>query len=320
MAVQEPCPAPLHAAAAGFGLSRTDDDGVRSALARLSPNLDHSRVPSSVWVPGGALWLALVLLCCGCASPHQRTGPPANPAEVAVHLSTATTPNPTCAAPLIELTLQTVVILQAAGPFGRRSYWDEYVITITGRGTVPVTVEAAELIDGEGKSVFPGDNPWSLANRHKPWFEQTDSQGVISAGRIGFGAVTVGAVGPPLVAVGLYAPCLLTWGTYGVAAAVFAPIYAIKAAEFNAKGRKQVEADFSRRRLALPVPVAPGQVLQGSWYFPVTPAPRQLVVHYRAAGNAGDVTLALPPLAKLHVKPDAKSPPDAPSTRPAAPP
>ena len=313
MAVQEPNPALLHAAAAGFDRSFMNDDRVPSAWAKLSPDFGYSHVPSSVWVPAGALWLAWVLLCCGCASPHQRTGPPANPAEVAVHLSTASTADPAVAAPAIELTLQTVVILQEAGPMGRNSYWDEYVTTITVHGTVPVTVEAAELIDGEGKSVVPGDNPWALANRHKPWFEQTDSHGVISAGRIGFGAVAVGAVGPPLVAVGLYAPCLLTWGTYGVAAAVFAPIYAVKAAEFNAKGRKQVEADFNQRRLALPVPVAPGQVLQGSWYFPVTPAPRQLVVRYRSAGGAGEVTLALPPLAKLHVKPHAKSPPDAPS-------
>jgi hypothetical protein len=318
MAVQYPSPVEVHAAAAGFGLSLTDDDGVRAARARLGPIVDYSRGPSSVWVPAGALWLALVLLCCGCASPSQRTGPPANPAEVAVHLSTTATPDPTGATPSLELTLQTVVILQEAGLMGRRSYWDEYVTTVAAHGTVPVTVEAAELIDGEGKSVVPGDNPWALANRHKPWFEQTDSHGVISAGRIGFGAVAVGAVGAPLVAVGLYAPCLLTWGTYGVAAAVLAPLYAVKAAEFNAKGRKQVEADFNRRRLALPVSVAPGQVLQGSWYFPVTPAPRQLVVRYRSAGGAGEVTLALPPLAKLHIKPGAKSPPDAPSVSPGA--
>ena len=275
--------------------------------------LGEARRRPRVTVPIGTVCFSLVLLCCGCASPSQRTGPPANPAEVAVHLSAAATPNPTGAAPALELTLQTVVILQEAGPMGRNSYWDEYVTTITVHGTVPVTVEAAELIDGQGKSVVPGDNPWGLANRRKPWFEQTDSHGVTSAGRIGFGAVAVGAVGPPLVAVGLYAPCLLTWGSYGVAAAVLAPLYAVKAAEFNAKGRKQVEADFNQRRLALPVPVAPGQVLQGSWYFPVTPAPRQLVVRYRSAGGAGEVTLALPPLAKLHVKPHAKSPPDAPS-------
>jgi hypothetical protein len=263
----------------------------------------------SVWSLAGALWLALVLLCGGCASPRHRANPPANLAEVAVHLSTAA--DPTCPAPAIELTLQTVVILQEAGPLGRRSYWDEYVIMITGRGTVPVTVEAAELIDGEGKSVVPGDNPWTLANRRKAWFEQTDRHGVTRAGQIGVGAVAVDALGPPLVSVGLYAPCLLTWGTYGAAAAVIAPFYAAKAVKFNVKSRKQVEADFNRRRLALPVPVAPGQVLQGSWYFPVTPAPRQLVVRYRAAGDAGKVTLALPSLANLHVKPHAKQPPTA---------
>jgi hypothetical protein len=94
-------------------------------------------------------------------------------------------------------------------------------------------------------------------------------------------------------------------------AAVVAPLYAAKAVEFNVKGRKQVEADFNRRRLPLPAPVAPGEVLQGSWYFPVTPSPRQLVVRYQAAGDIGRVMLALPTLSNLHVRPHAKRTPAA---------
>jgi hypothetical protein len=63
---------------------------------------------------------------------------------------------------------------------------------------------------------------------------------------------------------------------------VIAPFYAAKAVEFNVKGRKQVEADFNRCRLALPVPVAPGQVLQGSWGDGL-----DLTVNARAGFRAG---------------------------------
>ena len=292
-------------------------DAFAGWCGRVEAPVETRRHPRFV-VPGGTIWLGLVLLCGGCVSPSHRAHPLANPAEVAVHLSTAVAPDPTGPAPAVELAVQSVVILQAAGPLGCRSYWDEYVIAITDHGTAPVTVETAELVDGDGKSVAPGDNPWTLANRKKAWFEQTDRRGVTSAGRIGVGAVAVGTVGPPLMSVGLYAPCLLTWETYGIAAAVIAPLYAIKAVEFNHRGRKLVEADFNRHRLPLPASVVPGQVLQGSWYFPVTPAPQRLVVRYRKADDTGEVRLALPPLATLRVKPHAKRPPDAPSTPPVA--
>jgi len=87
---------------------------------------------------------SLVLLCCGCASPRQRTSPPANPAEVAVHLSAAATPNPTGAAPRSSLTLQTVVILQERARWGATPTWTNTSPHITVHGTVPVTVEAAD--------------------------------------------------------------------------------------------------------------------------------------------------------------------------------
>jgi len=34
------------------------------------------------------------------------------------------------------------------------------------------------------------------------------------------------------------------------------------------------EVEFARRRLALPLKLAPGEVRQGSGFFPMVPAPR----------------------------------------------
>jgi hypothetical protein len=85
-----------------------------------------------------------------------------------------------------------------------------------------------------------------------------------------------------------------------------APPQWAKAAAFNTRGRKEVETDFSGRRLVLPSTLAAGQTLDGSLFFPVTPGPKTLIFHCRAAGQTTDVALLLTPLAGLHVKDPAK--------------
>ncbi len=241
--------------------------------------------------------LAFVVLQAGCASTSAQWhySPPKAPAtEVVVDLSTAP-PTPDTPPPPVVATLHKVVILQRAGPLGPNSYWDEYVLSIANHGEQPVTVESTVLSDQHGKPVAPGDNPWTLANAHKSWFEQTDSHGVTSAGKVGAGSVTAGALAPAVG--GLF----LTPTGYVVCAAIFAPTYAVCAIKFNTSGRKRVEAEFNQHRLVLPRIVPPGQVVDGSLYFPVTPGPQQLALHCRAADQTTDLTLRLAPLASLHL-------------------
>ena len=80
------------------------------------------------------------------------------------------------------------------------------------------------------------------------------------------------------------------------------PIYAGNAIAFNVHGRKRIEADFNRRRLVLPLTIAPGQAVEGSLFFPVTPGPQALAFHCQVADQATELTLLLTPLADLHLK------------------
>jgi hypothetical protein len=153
---------------------------------------------------------------------------------------------------------------------------------------------------------MPGDNPWILANAHKGWFEQTDSRGLTSPGRIGVGSVAAGALAPAISG-GVFCPALWTPTGYAVCAAIFAPIYAASAITFNTSGRKRVENEFLQHRLSLPLTLAPGQVVAGSLFFPVTPGPGTLAFHCRVAGQTTDQPLLLTPLANLHVNPPKKT-------------
>jgi hypothetical protein len=249
----------------------------------------------------------LVLFHAGCASTQRHYQPPkAPPTEIAVDLSTAATQKPCDLPAPVVATLHKVVILQQTGPLGLNSYWDEYVLSIANVGEHPVTIESTDLTDLHGKSVMPGDNPWILANTHKGWFEQTDSRGVTSPGRIGVGSIAAGALAPAASG-GVFCPALWTPTGYAVCVAIFAPIYAASAITFNTSGRQRMENEFRQHRLLLPRTLAPGQVVAGSLFFPVTPGPGTLAFHCRVAGQTTDLALPLTPLANLHVTPKKRT-------------
>ena len=245
------------------------------------------------WAPRAALGLLVfALLNAGCASTRQHSYQPAPwPSALIVDLSTAADQKPFDPPAPVVATLYKVVITQRAGPFALDSYWDEYVLSIANNGALPVTIDSTTLCDLHGKSILPGDNPWTLANAHKSWFERTDSHGAIGAGRIAAGSVLSVRGG------GLVAPVDML-----IMFCVVPPIYAGNAIAFNVHGRKRIEADFNRRRLVLPLTIAPGQTVDGSLFFPVTPGPQTLAFHCQIADQATDLTLVLTPLANLHVK------------------
>jgi hypothetical protein len=248
--------------------------------------------------------LAFALFHSGCSTTGQHNyRPTALPTEVKVDRSTAAAQKPSDPPAPVVATLHKVVIRQRAGPMGLNSYWDEYVLSIANNGALPATIDSTTLCDLHGKSVTPGDNPWTLANAHKSWLEQTDSHGVTSPGRIGAGSVLMGAFAPVFVAAGGYCyPVAVSPVSYAVSFGVVTPAYAANAISFNTRGRKEVEADFNGRRLVLPLTIAPGQAVEGSLFFPVTPGPQALAFHCQVADQATELTLLLTPLADLHLK------------------
>jgi hypothetical protein len=116
--------------------------------------------------------------------------------------------------------------------------------------------------------------------------------GVLSASTAGLAAATVGVVAIPVGLIG---------GT----------VYVINRHHRDKEDKVLIDRILEQRGFAMPLQVAPGMQVQKSAFFPVTPAPTRLVVTEATDGGAGEVAVALPALARLHLKPlPAASAPD----------
>jgi hypothetical protein len=80
----------------------------------------------------------------------------------------------------------------------------------------------------------------------------------------------------------------------------YAPVYAANKLVIDPKNRDLVRTAFNRRRLVLPVELAPGESMTGSVFFPLTPGPERIAVR----GSGGEmpirVIVELPGLEGLH--------------------
>ena len=83
------------------------------------------------------------------------------------------------------------------------------------------------------------------------------------------------------------------------AATVVVPVWSVVA---NVNSRHDIEAEYRRRRLALPVFLVPGQVAQGSFFFRISPGPQRLVLRGRTGDQPCEAIIDLAPLATLHLK------------------
>lgn len=203
-----------------------------------------------------------------------------------------------------DLTLQSVIVFKGPGSWKREARWDEYVVKLSNHGDQPLHIDSVGLIDVLGQPQSPGADPWKL---EKLSYTNWDKYGKTGLKLLaGAGAVTLyaGAVVASTMG-GLMAPTAAAGG--GVVLLSVIPVVAIvditAVAIMNSQNKKKVVAEFNRRRLPLPLAIEPGQACTGSFFFPMTPAPRRLVLKCKAGEAALELVLELKPLAGLHLKP-----------------
>jgi hypothetical protein len=223
----------------------------------------------------------------------------------------APTLNWTSGAAATAATLRSVIVFKGPGSWKREARWDEYQVTIDNHGTTPLVIENATLVDLLGQPQTPGADPWALEDLSRTNWEKygkTGLQLVAGAGAVVLysGAVVATAMG------GLMGGGAAAGG--GVVLLEAIPVVAVvdivAVAVINHDNKKKVVAEFDRRRMVLPITVEAGQSLSGSLFFPMTPAPRQLVISGRQNDRPVQLTLDLAPLGDLHLKPGTKpSPP-----------
>jgi hypothetical protein len=252
---------------------------------------------------------AAALALGGCVTRGYKFAPKNTSAPVALHLEAAQPP--------VEAAVHCVIVYHGPGSWKREAYWDEYVVSVANEGPAPLTIDAAVLHDQQGAPIEPGVEPWALERLSKKWWEtngarQTGTYVVLGAGTVVGAGVAVASAYSGLWGASVSAGASAA-GTIGAATAVTLPLVAVGTVVANIHSKHKVEAEFTRRRLGLPLTLAPGQTVQGSLFFRITPGPQRLALHGRTADQPCDLTVSLTPLAGLHL-----APPPATAPRPPA--
>ena len=257
----------------------------------FTPIGQHCFKPGTLLLVAG---LSLVLLLSGCTSPKYKAA------------STKTLPpvmlNFPSTEPPIETLLQTVIIFRGPGSWKLNAYWDEYVVTVANRGNALVKIESAWLTDFQDQASASGIDPWLLETTSRSLAKNGFGFARNTAVQIG-GGIGVLAVGGGIGAV-VFSGTAMMGSAAGAAVGglIFLPAVVGVSVYQNINNRHAIEREFKRRLLVLPGVLLPGQLVQGSLFFHITPGPRRLTLKCRVDDEPRDVIIDLAPLAGLHLK------------------
>ncbi len=241
----------------------------------------------------GALVLAALGLCLssGCVSPKYKQADRSTPPAKALNVKFPPS--------VLKASLYTQISDGAPGSWKREAFWDEYVVTLLNGGDQPLEIMSATLTDYADAPHSVGNDPWALEKESKTLEKRYQDAGIAFA-RMAAPRMIVSAAEPAVVAsAGV--------GSAGAAAAatitaVALPIYGATVFGINMHNKHEIHKEFNRRRLPLPLPLAPNETRTGSFFFPTIPNPRALTLHWRSSSGEGDTALALDFLEGLHVK------------------
>jgi hypothetical protein len=198
----------------------------------------------------------------------------------------------------LDANLVNVITDGGPGSWKREAFWDEYVVALHNPGDQPLEVSSATLVDFAGSPRSAGNDPWALERESKTLERKYRDAGIAFA-RIAAPRVLVTTAEPVAVAsAGI--------GTAGAAAAATAtavalPVYGLATWGVNRHHKAAITVEFNRRRLRLPLSLAPGETRTGSLFFPMVPNPRSLDLNGSTGSGTTDAVLALDFLRGLHV-------------------
>ena len=250
----------------------------------------------------GRFAIACTALCVavGCVSPKYKSAragmPPARELNI---------PFPPTA---LQAALTGVVTDGAPGSWKQEAFWDEYVVEFRNSGDAPLRIAAVTVTDADGALHSPGENPWAMERESKSLERRYRDAGVAFA-RIAAPRLLVSSAEPIVMAsagVGAAGTALAATAT-----AVALPVYGLATWGVNRHHKAAIEAEFRRRRLVLPLDVAPGETRRGSLFFAMLPNPRSLDLHWSSERGTRDSSLSLEFLHGLHVAAGTTASPEA---------
>ena len=261
-----------------------------------------------VKLPIGLIFLVIVSLLTSCVSAKYKMASEDTPPPVPLNLETE--------AHSVNALINTVIIFGGPGSWKREAYWDEYLLSITNHSDHPVTLTSSMLIDFQGNQVMLGNDPWELQEQSKEWIKKYDpgTSGVVI--QVGATSLLTGAiVGGALGAIASSSPYIGVAAGMGIMAAavtvVALPIIGLGSILRNVEYKHKIQDEFNRRCLIVPVTIQPGEMIQGSLFFRITPGPKRLTLLFSGHETDFDVSVDLAPLSDLHIdRNPGEKPPD----------
>ena len=271
-----------------------ESSGIAIPMEALSSPSARSRYMRSVL----ALFLGAAFLLTGCVSTGYLKAKKDTPPPQSLNVPFASDG--------FGAALNAVITFNGPGSWKRDAFWDEYVVTLHNPSSQALNISEAGLTDSFGTVRTAGDNPWKLEKESKTLEEKYKAPGVAFARYTVPGVVIVGGVGTlafataggGYMALGAYGAVV---GTAAVTVVVLPAYYGV-VLTINHLNKVAMEKEFGRRRLVLPVTLAPGETRTGSFFFPMVPSPRSLSLHWSDEPGSGEAVLALDFLHDLHLK------------------
>ncbi|HEX6508004.1 MAG TPA: hypothetical protein VF221_10255 [Chloroflexota bacterium] len=203
----------------------------------------------------------------------------------------------------LQTSLDTLIISGGSGSWKKEAFWDEYVVTLHNSEDQPLQVASMEVVDFAGARRQAGDDPWKLERESKSLARRYRDAGVTVVRVAGPRVLVTAAESSGAASATIGGPGAATAAT---AATVALPVYGATVLGLNLHNKKAVTKEFDRRRLRLPLVLAPGETRRGSLFFPMVPNPQSLIVSWSSESSRNsprsESVLSLDFLHGLHVK------------------
>jgi hypothetical protein len=201
-----------------------------------------------------------------------------------------------------------VIFRNSGGSWVRDANWDEYVLTI--RNDSRDTFEIQDINLYSDKLPTPVESSTSLEQldgRSNSTLRALKDAAIIGGvGIVAPAALIVAGVGTSggiLSASAAQRAVALTGAIAVPVGLIGATAYVINRHRRDKEDKVLIERRLTERGFAVPLQILPGMQVRKSAFFPVTPAPRRLVVTETLDGKVEEVSVDLPGLARLHLKP-----------------
>lgn len=210
------------------------------------------------------------------------------------HPQQTTQPLATAADSRVTSTLDWVIVRNGPGAWAKNGDWDEYLLRIHNNSTEPVLVTNIMVLDSLQSRVDRRANRRELVKGTKDNVHRYRDSGLTVKAGAGSGELLAAGAAVTAVGVGVAASALTTTTAYGAtwiggvstgtatAASgllLLGPALAVGGV-LRGINNSRVDDEIQSRRTVLPLTVAPGQQQPIDVFFPIAPAPVQVILFY----------------------------------------